>query len=374
MTFASAAAGGTHSSGITASMLTLELFTPQDDDRTVYLSGNFNDWTARDARYEMKRVREGHFRFTFQQSFPRNMVLEYKYTKGGWEGEELGYDGFPPSNRHIEHPRGNVSDLVPQWKQHSGTYNPMYFPEIQIVAKRFNVPQLRRRRRISILLPWNYKTSGKRYPVLYLQDGQNLFEDDAPFGTWGVDKQLAALAQQGKGEVIVVAIDHGGKERIREFMPYDTHKWGDGLGRDYAQFLAETLKPYIDKNFRTLVGREHTGIGGSSMGGLISIFAGMLFPHVFSKYMIFSPSLWVSPRIYTDSEHFSKLPETKVYLYVGEREGSNTVNNVKKFKDAVEKRGMPSGALQVRLEVDPMGLHNEGRWGKEFPKAMDWLY
>ena len=110
------------------------------------------------------------------------------------------------------------------------------------------------------------------------------------------------------------------------------------------------------------------------MGGLISIFAGMLFPQVFSKYMIFSPSLWVSPRIYTDSEHFSKLPETKVYLYAGEREGSNTVNNVKKFKDAVEKRGMPAGALQVRLEVDPTGLHNEGRWGKEFPKAMNWLY
>jgi predicted alpha/beta superfamily hydrolase len=118
--------------------------------------------------------------------------------------------------------------------------------------------------------------------VLYLQDGQNLFENDAPFGTWGVDKQLAALAQRGKGDLIVVAIDHGGKERIKEFSPYDSQKWGEGLGRDYAKFLTETLKPYIDGRFRTQTGREYTGIGGSSMGGLISIYAGIMFPETYS--------------------------------------------------------------------------------------------
>lgn len=374
MNFASAAAGASAHIGSSNHMLTLELFTPHDDERPVYIAGNFNDWVARDARYEMNRVREGHYRFSFKHALPRNEPFEYKYTKGGWESEELGADGFPPSNRRLDVPRGNVSDLVPAWKQHSTDYLPQYYPDIQVVAKRFNLPQLRRRRRISVLLPWNYHQSDKRYPVLYLQDGQNLFEDDAPFGTWGVDRQLAALAMQGKGEVIVVAIDHGGKERIREFMPYDSPRWGDGLGEAYARFLAETLKPYIDNNFRTLSGRESTGIGGSSMGGLISVFAGMLFPQVFSKFMIFSPSLWVSPRIYQDSSHFSKYPPTKVYLYAGEREGANTVQNVKRFKEAIEHRPMPAGALYVRLEVDPDGLHNEARWGEEFPKAMEWLY
>jgi predicted alpha/beta superfamily hydrolase len=355
-------------------MLTLELFTPADDLRPVYITGNFNGWKIRDEQYRMEKVRDGHYRYLFRQELPAAEPLEYKYVKGGWESEELGADGFPPTNRRMQLPKGKVNDVVPRWKQHSAGYDPAFYPDIQIVAKRFNVPQLRRKRRISVLLPWNYDTSGKHYPVLYLQDGQNLFEDDAPFGTWGVDKQLAMLAQQGMGDVIVVAIDHGGKERIREFSPYDSAKWGEGLGREYARFLAETLKPYIDSNYRTRPEREHTGIGGSSMGGLISIYAGMLFPLTFSKFLIFSPSLWVSPRIYAEAAHFSKLPATRIYLYAGGNEGAGMVANANKFKESVEKRGIPKGTLQFKLEVDPQGRHNEERWGREFPKAIQWLF
>ena len=359
---------------VKSAMLTLELFTPNDDDRPVFLTGNFNDWATYDDRYRMEKTNLGHYRYTFQQALNRSKPLEYKYVKGGWEAEELGADGYPPTNRRMEVPRGKVSDIVPMWKIHGGWYNPDFYPHIEIVGKRFNVPQLRRRRRISLLLPWNYKATTRHYPVLYLQDGQNLFEDSAPFGTWGVDKQMAALAQHGKGDFIVVAIDHGGKERIREFSPYDSVKWGEGLGRDYARFLAETLKPYIDKNYRTLAGREHTGIGGSSMGGLISIYAGMMFPYTFSKFMIFSPSLWMSPKIYFEPVLFSSLPETKVYLYAGGKEGAGMVANSKQFKESVEKRGMAPGALQFRLEIDPQGRHNEASWGKEFPKAAEWLF
>lgn len=373
MNVARSAAGGVPVT-IQTSMLTLELFTPDDDVRPVFIAGNFNDWATHDERYRMEKVRLGHYRFHFGKPLQLGEALEYKYIKGGWESEELGADGFPPTNRRMEVPRGKVNDVVPRWKQHSQGYDPKYYPDIQIVAQRFNVPQLRRRRRISVLLPWNYNSSGKHYPVLYLQDGQNLFEDSAPFGTWGVDKQLAAMAGQGKGDFILVAIDHGGKERIREFSPYDTPKWGEGMGQDYARFLAETLKPYIDKNFRTLADREFTGIGGSSMGGLISIYAGLMFPQIFSKFMIFSPSLWVSPHIFQEPVALSKLPETKIYLYAGGKEGANMVSNVKKFKDSVEKRGMMPGALQFRLEIDPHGRHNESRWGEEFPKAVEWLF
>jgi len=355
-------------------MLTLELFTPNDDARPVFVAGNFNGWVTRDQQYRMEKIKDGHYRYTFAQGLRPTQSIEYKYVKGGWEAEELGADGFPPTNRRMEVPKGKVSDIVPNWKQHGSDYDPTFYPDIQIVAKRFNVPQLRRKRRIAVLLPWNYHETDKRYPVLYLQDGQNLFEDDAPFGTWGVDKQLAALAQRGKGDVIVVAIDHGGKERIKEYMPYDSVKWGEGMGRDYASFLAETLKPHIDQHFRTLPERENTGLGGSSMGGLISIYAGLLFPFSFSKFMIFSPSLWVSPGIYPDSERFSQLPQTKVYLYAGGKEGAGMINNAKKFRQTVEKRGMAPGALQFKLEIDPQGQHNEARWGKEFPKALEWLF
>ena len=355
------------------SRLTLELFTPNDDDRPVYLTGNFNGWTTRDDRYRMERTSLGNYRFTFTTPLELSEPLEYKYIKGGWEAEEMGTDGYSSTNRRMEVPSGKVSDIVPMWKIHGGWYNPDYYPDIQIVAKRFNVPQLRRRRRISVLLPWNYHATTRHYPVLYLQDGQNLFEDTAPFGAWGVDKQMAALAQRGQGDFIVVAIDHGGKERIREFSPYDS-RWGQGLGRDYARFMAETLKPHIDQNFRTLSDRANTAIGGSSMGGLISIYAGFMFPEVYSKFMIFSPSLWISNRIYAEPVRFNSLETTKIYLYAGGKEGAGMLNNADRFREAMVKRGYPADKLQLYMAIDPQGRHNEERWGREFPKAAEWLF
>lgn len=354
-------------------MLTLELFTPNDDARPVFLTGTFNSWAIRDDRFVMSKIKDGHYQFTFSEIPQTSDPFEYKYVKGGWEAEELGQDGHPPVNRRMEVPRGKVTDVVPKWKQHSAGYDPEFYPDIQVVAKRFNMPQLRRRRRVAVLLPWNYDETDRRYPVLYLQDGQNLFENDAPFGTWGVDKKLAALAQQGKGEFIVVAIDHGGKERVKEFSPYNSPRWGEGLGRDYARFLAETLKPHIDSNFRTLPDRQHTGIGGSSMGGLISIYAGLMFPEVYSKFMIFSPSLWASPKIYAEPMYFAAFSSpTKIYLYGGSKEGANMVGNLKMLKESTEKAGQ--GRAQVRLETDLHGKHNEERWGDEFPKAAEWLF
>ncbi len=353
-------------------MLTLELITQVDDGRPVFVTGNFNKWTAKDDRFRMQKLAEGHYQYAFLEPLPTSEPLEYKYIKGGWEGEELDADGFPRVNRRMEVPKGKVTDVVPQWKKHSDWYDSTFYPDIRILSKRFNLPQLRRRRRISVLLPWNYTESTQRYPVLYLQDGQNLFEDNAPFGTWGVDKQLAFLAQNGNGNFIVVAIDHGGKDRISEYSPYDSQKWGEGLGREYASFLAETLKPYIDQQFRTLPGREHTGIGGSSMGGLISIYAGIMFPKVYSKFMIFSPSLWLTPRVYYEPFQFSAFQSTKIYLYAGAKEGAGMLANAQRFKEVLEKRSQ--GRIQLQLEVDPEGRHNEARWGKEFPKASKWLF
>jgi Predicted hydrolase of the alpha/beta superfamily len=355
-------------------MLTLELFTPNDDARPVFITGNFNGWATRDERYRMHKVTDGHYEFTFRKVPPTVEQFEYKYVKGGWEAEELASDGYPPGNRRVQAPQGKVSDTVPRWKQHTSGYDPKFYPDIRIVSKRFNVPQLRRKRRISVLLPWDYAASNKRYPVMYLQDGQNLFEDTAPFGTWGVDRRLAALAEAGKGDFIVVAIDHGGRDRINEYSPYDSQRWGEGMGQEYATFLAETLKPHIDANFRTLPDRDNTVIGGSSMGGLISIYAGILFPQVYSKFMIFSPSLWAAPKVYFEPVRFSPYSLTKIYLYAGGKEGAGVITNVRRFKDSMEKRGYDPSQLQIRLETDPEGRHNEPRWGIEFPKAAEWLF
>ena len=207
--------------------------------------------------------------------------------------------------------------------------------------------------------------------------------DGAVAGTIGTSKAecfhrgalvgVQPTPEVGDGHDVAALGDHGGKERIQEYSPYDSQHWGEGLGREYAGFLAETLKPHIDKNFRTLTDRAHTGIGGSSMGGLISIYAGLMFPQVYSKFMIFSPSLWASPKIYAEPMQFATFDSpTKIYLYGGSREGSNMVPNLKRFKDSVEKSS--HGRAHIRMEIDPHGRHNEDRWGAEFPKAAEWLF
>lgn len=256
---------------------------------------------------------------------------------------------------------------------HGMTYNENLLPSIEIIDEHFEIPQLIKTRRIAAILPHDYQTSGKRYPVLYLQDGQNLFDDYAPFGSWEVPRKMAWLAERGLGDFIVIAIDHAESERNAEFTPTKPTALGIGEGKQYANFLCETLKPYIDAHYRTLPERENTGIGGSSMGALISIYAAMQHPHTFSKLLIFSPSLWVSPDL---SEEFVRgTPEYngRIYLYGGAREGSNMVEHLQRFYDLVKEN--PHGRnIPIRLSVRPDGQHNEAAWGTAFPTAISWLF
>jgi predicted alpha/beta superfamily hydrolase len=247
-------------------------------------------------------------------------------------------------------------------------------PKIQVISDKVKAPPLGRQRRIAVLLPYDYDYSGKHYPVLYLQDGQNLLENRSPYGNWHVDHRLSDMAEYGMNEIIVVAIDHAEEDRIREFSPPEVNKFGLSFGKQYARFITETLKSFVDENFRTLPERQHTGIGGSSMGGLISIYCGFLYPKVYGKMMIFSPSLWIAPKIYFHAIDFFNPFQTKIYLYGGGREGANMVPNIQRLKSALQRRGLDGSKIEFKLSIDPEGEHNEGRWGEEFPKAVEWLY
>jgi predicted alpha/beta superfamily hydrolase len=252
-------------------------------------------------------------------------------------------------------------------------YNPDLMPLIDIISEAFEIPQLIKTRRITALLPHDYHETDRRYPVLYLQDGQNLFDDYAPFGSWELRRQLARLKDKGLGDVIVVAIDHAEDERIAEFTPSQKTKLGVGDGKKYARFLAETLKPWVDLKYRTLPGVEHTGIGGSSMGGLISIYAVTQHPELYSRLMIFSPSLWVSPSL---AELFNRETSTfsgKIYLYGGRREGSELITLLNRFKNSLTLNPNRH-AIDVELNIRDDGEHNEKAWGQEFPRALKWLF
>lgn len=354
-------------------VLKIELNTPDiNDDLPVYLVGTFNQWQPADEGFRMKKIEAGHYSFDFNE-FPE-LPLEYKYTRGGWDTVELDKDGEHTPNRKVTKTKSKIKDTVHQWDYFKKPYQEKLLPIIKVISEQFEMPQLIKTRRIAALLPHDYYDSDKSYPVLYLQDGQNLFDEYAPYGNWALDKQLAILTEQNKHEIIVIAIDHGERERIAEYSPSHHKKLGKGTGKKYVQFLSQTLKKYIDDNFRTLTDRMHTGIGGSSMGGLISMYAGLKYPEVFGKLMIFSPSLWVDRDIALRADRYFAQFETRIYIYGGEQESPTMIPHIQAFKSALLKNRIDDTKIQFHISINPSGGHNEEEWGNEFPKAINWLF
>lgn len=346
-----------------------------EDDRPVFITGNFNNWAPADPSWKMHQNDARHFSFTFDSIDTLPDEIEYKFTRGSWNDVELdAYGNEPPHNRIISRYERCVEDEVTNWRRNGKFHNDRYLPLVNIISEQFEIPQLIKTRRITALLPWNYYETDKHYPVIYLQDGQNLFDDFAPFGSWGLAKRLAFLAERGKADFIVIAIDHAESERIAEFTPtLPTSVLGAGDGEKYARFLTETLKPYIDSHYRTRPEREFTGIGGSSMGGLISIYAAMLHPDKYSRLMLFSPSFWVTPNL--PIRFIDEVPqfEGRIYIYGGGRESEMLVGRLQAFYDKINTVNHERN-LQARLSINPMGRHSELEWGREFPIAAEWLF
>lgn len=249
------------------------------------------------------------------------------------------------------------------------------FPIVEVLSETFDIPQLNKSRRVHVLLPHNYyEKPEERYPVLYMMDAQNLFGEGSAYGNWEIDSSLTHLAEEDKANVIIIAIDHGEEDRIQEFSPYDNPRLGKGLGYLFLKFVTETLKPHVDATYRTKPERLNTGMGGSSVGGLLSIYAALMFPHVFGRLMIFSPSLWISQRIYFDAIHFFEPFETRIYLYAGGKEGANMLPNVERLQKTLHNQGFGYKRVKIKTSIDPEGEHNEEQWKKEFPIALRWLF
>lgn len=350
----------------------LEVNTISSDDRPIYISGSFCDWNPNHPDYKMKKVSDGKYQLPFEQLVKIDNPLEYKYTKGGWDHVELDIFGNPINNRILEFKKTPKVDFVPLWRQNG--YTPFVAENLPIIEEdEVEFPQLQKTRKISILLPGDYYSKpDKSYPVLYMHDAQNLFGEGSKYGNWEIDRRLSLLKSQGISDVIVVAINHGEEDRQVEFSPYKNRVKGQGMR--YATFIVRNLKPLIDKKYRTLPERQHTGIGGSSMGGLISIYTGMMYPETIGRLMVLSPALWTSPKIYFDAVEFFNPLDTKIYIYGGGKESESMLPNIEKLKTTIETQGFASNKIQIKAEIDPMGEHNENRWGQEFPKALNWLY
>jgi len=345
---------------------------------SIFIAGNFNSWNPQNKNFQFQKSDKGYF---IDLSLNPGSY-EYKITRGGWDKVECTNEGKDIGNRTLKvNADASVEVAVSGWKDlftsssqpRKSTAN----KNVRIIDTAFFIPQLNRTRRVWVYVPPTYNNSTKKYPVLYMHDGQNVFDDATSFsGEWGVDEAVDTLGLKTK-ECIVVGIDNGSDKRLNEYCPYDfslngiaaNNKTNIGEGGKYVDFLVKTLKPFIDKRYRTLKDSKNTFTAGSSMGGLISMYAVLKYPKVFGGAGVFSPAFWVGPKIFDDIRSKGKKVNAKIYFYAGDEEGETMVPmTIRAFNEM--HRVSKSKMCEV---IRAGGKHNEARWRIEFPLFYEWM-
>jgi predicted alpha/beta superfamily hydrolase len=340
------------------------------------VAGNFNGWNPKNNNYQFQKNENGYF---IELSLPPGSY-EYKLTRGSWEMTECSAVGLNIENRSLNVLSDARIELsVSGWKDlfAAETKRSTANKNVKVIDTAFYMPQLNRYRRVWIYLPASYGTSSKKFPVMYMHDGQNIFDDITSYsGEWGVDEALDSLGAKTQ-ECIVVGIDNGRDKRLNEYCPYDfdlkgiaaNYPSGKGEGPQYVDFLVKTLKPFIDKRYRTLKDGKSTFVAGSSMGGLISLYAVLKYPKKFGGAGVFSPAFWVGPKIMEDIKAKGRKVNAKIYFYAGNEEGESMVPMTIQAFNAMRRVSKSRMATVIRQE----GKHNEARWRIEFPLFYEWL-
>lgn len=268
----------------------------------------------------------------------------------------------------------------------------------RIEERRLNVSYLNRERKLRIYIPEKYdKDINMRFPVLYVHDGQNMYVDqDATYGcSWKAKDSMELLEGAGKTNgIIIVAIDNDEDRRLDEYSPWENEmkinlggrtSFG-GDGDQYCEFVVNELKPFIDKEYRTISDREHTAIAGSSMGGYISVYIAAKYPDVFSKIGAFSTASWFNETEFMKFlDSVDILSNQRYFVQVGTREGydgqanTNNVTSSQRYIDAtikLQSKLLEKGVtfLNLRLVMGADEYHNEIFWAKHFPAFVEYIY
>lgn len=348
----------------------IKKYPPLHRGDKIFIAGNFNNWKPDSNAYRFELNWDNVPELSIQ--LPAGQY-EYKCTRGNWERVECLDGGKDITNRSLTIQSDTTIEIyIDSWKddfaiapkQHTAN------KQVHIIDTAFFIPQLNRTRRIWIYLPEDYSKSKKHYPVMYMHDGQNLFDSyTSAFGEWNVDECLDSLISDGRPACIVVGIDNGEKTRVNEYNPYDLEKFGKGEGDAYLDFLVQTLKPNIDKNYRTLPSKENTLIAGSSMGGLISYYAMLKKSDVFGKAGIFSAAFWTAPAIKSFTDSIAGKINGKFFFYMGGMEGSSYINDMQEVQEILGERS----SSMIYSIIDPESSHNEQAWRKWFGEFYKWI-
>ena len=252
------------------------------------------------------------------------------------------------------------------------------------VHKSFHSKLLNNDRNLLVYLPPGYETNkGRRYSVLYLHDGQNLFDGATSFipgQEWRVDETIQSLISAGQIEPLIVVAIYNTKDRINEYTPVEDVKYKGGKADLYGRMLVEELKPFIDRTYRTQKGAKHTGLGGSSLGGLVSLYLGLKYPHRFGRVAVVSPSVWFADKqIVHYVESLWKRPNLRIWMDTGTKEGrntedaENTLANARLLRDTLVRKGWRPGKDLSYFEAEG-AEHNERAWAARVEPILRFLF
>jgi len=260
---------------------------------------------------------------------------------------------------------------------HRMTRGPVVAPELRLHRK-FRSQFLEPERTLIVYVPPDYeRDTHQRYPVLYMHDGQNLFDSSTAFAgnEWRLDDTAEELIEQGAIEpLIIVGIYNTGEQRIHEYTPTADAKLGGGKADLYGRMLVEEIRPFIDGTYRTLRAAENTGLGGSSLGGLVTLHLGLKYPQIFGKLAILSPSVWWDNKvILREIEQLPQRPDLKIWLDMGTEEGGMALEDTEMLRDAMSAKGWSVGQDLAYSEI--LGAtHSENSWAERVGPFLQFLF
>ncbi|HDP76393.1 MAG TPA: alpha/beta hydrolase [Bacteroidales bacterium] len=341
-------------------------------DDTVFMASEFNGWNPHDTR--MAFTRQGK-RFVLELPQVKD-TFEYKISRGSWQEVEVSSDGKDVRNRVYYPGIDTVRITVQGWRNmfEATKRTSTASANVRFLPSTLEMKKLNRRRAIRLYLPPNYNQR-LQFPVIYMHDGQNVFDEATSFaGEWRVDEIMDSLYYTSGFAAIVVAIYNDSKERLNEYSPWRNDSLGlGGDGDEYAYFVAKELKSFIEKNYRANPNPKFNAIIGSSMGGLISLYIGLKYPDAFGRVGVFSPLLWFSPKVFEYVSKYKRRTDQKIYLLAGEKESETLVKDMKMLEHHLYKAGYKDEDY-VKMKIVPDGRHSEWFWSREFTEALEYLF
>ncbi|MDA3944482.1 MAG: alpha/beta hydrolase-fold protein [Bacteroidetes bacterium] len=358
---------------VLAQSTTVRVATPENtpEEAPIFMAGTFNDWQPHDEQYQLLIDADGYYVIVFEIIGHHS----FKFTRGGWDKVETNASGQAIANRQFLFGSQDTLTLeIAGWEDIlNGGGTSTASENVSILADNFFMPPLNRSRRIWVYLPPDYDNSIKRYSVLYMHDGQNLFDRATAFaGEWAVDESLNELFTQGFEVPIVIGIDNGSAHRIDEYCPWTNSQYGGGEGLEYTNFIKDFLKPYVDSAYRTRTDARHTAIMGSSLGALVSHFAALTYPEVFGNVGLFSPAFWINPQIFETSNYQQLSASQRFYFMAGDKESGRMINDMENAYRILLEHTIPDKNIHLKIVLN--GEHNEFLWRTQFKEAIKWLF